>query len=50
MEIHGSDRLSTAMLVLRAIDDIDHASEEKRNVLLMELVWTAWGDPAARNQ
>jgi hypothetical protein len=50
MDMHGSERVAAAMLVLRVIDDIDRASDDRRNVLLIELVWTAWGDPVARSQ
>jgi hypothetical protein len=50
MDMHGSERAAAAMLVLRVIDDIDRATDDKRNVLLIELLCAAWGDPLARNQ
>jgi len=50
MDRHGSQRVAAAMVVLRAIDDIDRPTDDRRNALLIELVWVAWGDPVAGNQ
>jgi hypothetical protein len=48
---HGLDPASVAALVVRAIDDIDKSSDERRRVLLGDLLCAAWGTPHhARSQ
>jgi hypothetical protein len=44
------DRVSTAALVLRVLDDLDASSEEQRDALLCELLSAAWGSILAQNQ
>lgn len=44
------DPLSAAMLVARAIDDIDQSSDEQRAALLSGLSCAAWGKQWAQNQ
>ena len=44
------DPLSAAMLVVRAIDDIDQSSDEQRAALLSGLLCAAWGKQWAQNQ
>jgi len=43
-------RLSAAMPVMRAIDDIDQSSAEQRAALLSDLLCAAWGSAWAQNQ
>jgi hypothetical protein len=44
------DPASIAALVRRAIDDIHESSDERRHVLLLDLLCAAWGSPYARSQ
>jgi hypothetical protein len=44
------DRTSAAELVARVILDIDAGDDELRDVLLSELLFTAWGDVLAQRQ
>ena len=44
------DPMSSAVLVARVIDEIDEDSEEQRDDLLRELLYTAWGNLWAQNQ
>ena len=44
------DRVSTAALVVRAVEDLDASSEEQRDDLLCELLYAAWGSLWAQNQ
>jgi len=44
------DPVSAAALVVRVIDDLDTSSEEQRDALLCELLYTAWGSIWAQNQ
>ncbi len=44
------DRVKTAALVLRVIDELDASSEEQRDALLCELMCAAWGSISAQNQ
>ncbi len=44
------DRISTAALVVRVIDELDTSSEEQRDELLCELLCAAWGSILAQNQ
>jgi hypothetical protein len=44
------DAVSTAMLVARAIADIDASGEEEQCALLSELLCAAWGSLWAQNQ
>jgi hypothetical protein len=50
MEPNGLDPVSTAELVVRAVHDIDHSSDEQREALLFELLCAAWGTLPAANQ
>jgi len=50
MEPNGLDRASTAALVLRVIDDIDHSSDVQRESLLLKLLRAAWGGLPAQSQ
>ena len=42
--------VSAAMLVVRAIDDIDRSDDETRDALLADLLCAAWGTLCAQNQ
>jgi hypothetical protein len=42
--------MSSAVLVARVIDEVDESSEEQRDELLSELLYTAWGNVWAQNQ
>jgi hypothetical protein len=44
------DRISTAVLVVRVIGELDASSEEQRDELLCELLCAAWGSILAQNQ
>jgi hypothetical protein len=44
------DAVSTAMLVARAVADIDASGEEEQCALLSELLCAAWGSLWAQNQ
>ena len=44
------DPQSAAVLVARVIDEVDESSEEQRDELLCELLYTAWGNLWAQNQ
>jgi hypothetical protein len=44
------DPASIAALVRRAIDDIHESGDERRHVLLLDLLCAAWGSPYARSQ
>jgi hypothetical protein len=44
------DRVSTAALVVRVIDDLDASGEDERDDLLCELLCAAWGSILAQNQ
>ena len=44
------DPLSAAVLVARVIDEVDMSTEEQRDELLCELLYTAWGNVWAQNQ
>ena len=44
------DRVSAAALVVRAVQDVDTSSEERRDALLCELLEAAWGSVWAQNQ
>jgi len=44
------DAVSAAMLVVRAVDDIDQSNDEQRGALLSDLLCGAWGSPSAQNQ
>lgn len=44
------DAMSATALVARAIRDIDASSEERRDVLLFDLLSAAWPEPVAQNQ
>jgi len=44
------DAVSNAMLVARAIADIDASGEEEQCALLSELLCAAWGSVWAQNQ
>jgi hypothetical protein len=44
------DRVSTAALVVRVIEELDASSEEHRDALLCELLCAAWGSILAQNQ
>jgi len=50
MEPNGLDPTSSALLVLRVVEDIDDSSEEQRDALLADLLCAAWGPPPALNQ
>jgi hypothetical protein len=45
-----SDAASSASLVVRAVDDIDHRREEEANVLLSDLLCAAWPTCRAQDQ
>jgi hypothetical protein len=47
---HDLDPASIAALVRRAIDDIHESGDERRHVLLLDLLCAAWGSPYARSQ
>ncbi len=49
-EIWPLDPQSAAALVARVIDEVDESSEEQRDELLCELLYTAWGNIWAQNQ
>jgi hypothetical protein len=49
-DIGPLDSVSAMALVVRAIEDIDSSSEERRDVLLFDLLSAAWPDPTAQNQ
>jgi hypothetical protein len=42
--------IRAAALVARAIDDIDHTTEEQREALLSALLCAAWGNVCSLNQ
>ncbi len=44
------DSVAAAALVVRAVEDIDGGSEEKRDMLLSDLLCAAWGSIYAQNQ
>jgi hypothetical protein len=44
------DAVTTAVLVMSAIDDIDQSSDEQRGALLSALLCAAWGSVWAQNQ
>ena len=44
------DAVTTAVLVMSAIDDIDQSSDEQRTALLSTLLCTAWGHGWAQKQ
>jgi hypothetical protein len=44
------DSLEIFALVLRAVRDIDTSSDERRDVLLFDLLCSAWPEPVAQNQ
>jgi hypothetical protein len=44
------DPQSAAILVARVIDEVDQSTEEQRDTLLCELLYTAWGSIWAQNQ
>ena len=50
MEPNGLNPGRAAALVMRAIDDIDHSSDEQRDALLRDLLCAAWGSVPAQNQ
>ena len=50
MEPNGLDPGRAAALVVRAVDDIDHSSDEQRDTLLRALLSAAWGCLPAQNQ
>jgi hypothetical protein len=49
-EDRSLERISTAVLVVRVIDELDASSEEQRDELLCELLCAAWGSILAQNQ
>ncbi len=49
-DIWPLDPVSAAALVVRVIDDIDHASDEDCDDLLSDLLCAAWGSLWAQNQ
>jgi hypothetical protein len=49
-DIWPLDAVSAAMLVVRAIDDIEQSSDEQRAALLSALLCAAGGSPWAQNQ
>jgi hypothetical protein len=44
------DRISAAQLVARVISDIDASDDERRDVLLSDLLCAAWGSALAQQQ
>ncbi|HXW58036.1 MAG TPA: hypothetical protein VEJ23_01025 [Solirubrobacteraceae bacterium] len=44
------DPAAAAALVIRAVEDIDSSTEEKRDLLLCDLLCAAWGSIYAQNQ
>jgi hypothetical protein len=44
------DRVSAAELVARVVDDIDASDDERRDVLLADLLCAAWGTVLAQTQ
>jgi len=44
------DPKGAAELVVRAIDDIDQSTEERREALLSALLCAAWGNACSLNQ
>lgn len=44
------DPTTTAALVVRIVDELDASTEEQRDDLLCELLYTAWGSVWAQNQ
>ncbi len=44
------DEPAAALLVARAIHDIDLSTDARRDVLLYDLLCAAWGSPWAQNQ
>ena len=49
-EIWPLDSKAAAALVVRVIDDIDRTSEERRDLLLADLLCAAWGSIRAQHQ
>jgi hypothetical protein len=49
-EVWPLDPVSAAALVVRAIDDIDQATEDDQVTLLSELLHAAWGSTWAQDQ
>jgi hypothetical protein len=45
-----ADPVAIAAVVVRAIDDIDIATDDDRMTLLADLLCAAWGTPQAQNQ
>jgi len=44
------DAMAATALVVRVIHDIDHSSQEQRDVVLCDLLCAAWGSVLAQNQ
>ncbi len=44
------DPVSAAALVVRVVDDLARSSEEDRDQLLCDLLYSAWGNVWAQNQ
>jgi hypothetical protein len=44
------EAIATSELVPRAIREIDESGEERRDVLLFDLLSAAWPEPVAQNQ